>query len=216
MSVVVSAFYKFVDLPKYELLKDELLNKCKNLSLGGTILLAKEGVNGSISGTREQVDRFYDMIADYSFFKDMQYKENICKTVPFEKMKVRLKKEIVALGRDGIDMNNRGEYVDPGDWDDFISKEDVVVIDTRNDYEYDIGTFENSINPETDNFRDFPVWFEDHEKEFKDKKIAMFCTGGIRCEKSTAYVKARGFEKVYHLKGGIIDYFKVSKNKNKK
>lgn len=120
------------------------------------------------------------------------------------------------MGKDDVDMGRKGKYVKPNDWDEFISRDDVVLIDTRNDYECQIGSFENAINPETENFRDFPEWFEKHEREFADKKIAMFCTGGIRCEKSTAYVKGRGFDDVFHLQGGIVHYLKDSKNKNQK
>ena len=216
MNIIVTSFYKFVPIDNYHGLQPELLQKCKDLSLKGTILLAHEGVNGSIAGTAEQIKAFYEMFNSYDFLQNITYKENTCANIPFSKMKIKLKKEIVALGQENISMENKGEYVKAQDWDQLIDSDDVVLIDTRNDYEYQIGSFAKAINPNTENFRDFPKWFEENEANFQGKKIAMFCTGGIRCEKSTAYVKTRGFDEVYHLEGGIINYFEESKNKNNK
>lgn len=215
VDIVITAFYHFKDLPNFEELKEPTLEFCKSCGLKGTILLAKEGVNSTISGSREGIDKLYAYLRDEIGIKDLVYKESYHETQPFGKMKVSLKKEIVALGVENLDVEGlKGEYIPADKWDDFISREDVVLIDTRNKYETRIGTFERALDPRTDNFRQFPQWVEDKLKDVsKEQNIAMFCTGGIRCEKSTAYLKKAGFKNVFHLEGGILKYFEDTEAK---
>lgn len=206
---VVTAFYHFMNLPNYESMKEPLLSFCKSQDLKGTILLAGEGVNSTISGERESIDALYAYLKQEIGIKKLVYKESSHEEQPFKKMKINLRKEIVALGIGTLDVENlKGEYISPDKWDDFTQQEDVIVVDTRNRYETLIGSFEKAIDPDTANFKQFPRWVQENfsEKD-KDKKIAMFCTGGIRCEKSTAYMKSQGFKNVYHLEGGILKYF---------
>ncbi len=206
--VVIAAFYKFVPLPDFEEMRYPLLAFCKKHDLKGTILLAHEGVNSTISGTREAVDALFAHLRSDARLADLEWKESYHDNQPFERMKVRLKKEIVRMGQETLDMNLVGKYVEPKEWDALISSPDVAVIDTRNDYEIGIGTFERAIDPKTKTFRQFPKWAENWAQDKLDgkTKVAMFCTGGIRCEKSTALLKEQGFEEVYHLKGGILNY----------
>ncbi|MEK6733541.1 MAG: rhodanese-related sulfurtransferase [Pseudomonadota bacterium] len=213
--VIITTFYHFINLPNYESLKEPLLNFCKDNGLKGTILVAREGVNSTISGTRDGIDKLYIYLRDDFGITDLVYKESFHENQPFQKMKVNLKKEIVALGVEDLDVENlKGEYISPKDWDDFISREDVIVIDTRNKYETLIGSFDNAIDPKTATFRQFPKWVKDNLDEVsKEQKIAMFCTGGVRCEKSTAFLKAKGFKNVYHLEGGILKYFEDTEAK---
>jgi UPF0176 protein len=212
---VITAFYHFIDFPQVEELKEPLLIFCKKNDLKGTILLAKEGINSTISGTRESIDALYKYLNEVLGIEDLVYKESSHKEQPFMKMKVRLKKEIVALGVDDLDVEGlKGDYIAPKDWDDFIAADDVLVIDTRNKYETFLGSFDRAVDPKTNTFREFPHWVEENLKDTdKDKKIAMFCTGGIRCEKSTAYMKSQGFKNVYHLEGGVLQYFEDTKAK---
>jgi UPF0176 protein len=205
---VITAFYKFVDLPNFEEIKAPLLKFCIKQDLKGTILLASEGVNSTISGSRESIDSLYDYLKNDMGIASITYKESKAFFKPFQKMKVRLKKEIVAIGMPEINPKNGvGRYVEPEDWDDFISGDDVVLIDTRNKYETMLGTFEGAEDPGTAYFKQMPELMDHYMDKYKDKKIAMFCTGGIRCEKSTAYLKQKGFDDVYHLNGGIINYY---------
>jgi len=215
--VIVSTFYKFFDFPCYENISESLKQFCISQDLKGTILLASEGLNSTVSGSREGLDKLYTYLLDeYNIDLD-NIKESFCDTRPFGKMKVRLKEEIVTLRAGNIDVNTtKGEYIEPEAWDEFISRDDVVLIDTRNSYEINLGTFANAVDPDTKNFRDFPEWLEGNKETLKGKKIAMCCTGGVRCEKSTAFMKMEGFEEVYHLKGGIINYLEKTANKNKK
>lgn len=207
MSFVVAAFYKFFRFPDFAEHKDSIKAICDENDVKGTILLAHEGLNGTIAGTRGGIDAVLDALQAVPGAAGLQHKESVAEEMPFLRMKVRLKKEIVTLGVEGIDPESGvGTYVDPLDWNNVISDPDTVVIDTRNDYEVSIGTFEGALNPETVSFRDFPKWFEKFRGENKKPRIAMFCTGGIRCEKSTAYVKSLGFDDVVHLKGGILKY----------
>jgi UPF0176 protein len=216
-SVIVTAFYHFAHLDDYESLKDPLLRFCLEQGLKGTILLAKEGINSTISGSREGVDALYSYLYADIRLANLTYKESRHYTQPFQKMKVRLKKEIVAMGVEDVDVfRYRGHYVEPHDWDAFISRSDVVLVDTRNMYEYKMGYFEGAIDPGTNNFREFPEWVDQFVEQYPNKKIAMYCTGGIRCEKSTAYLVQKGFVEVYHLKGGILQYFEDTANKNNK
>jgi len=205
--IVVTTFYKFVRLPDYRELKDPLLDLCESNGVRGTILLAEEGINATIAGTREGIDNVMDSLCDDSRFADLQTKESYTDGLPFQRTKVRLKNEIVALKVDNINPNDGvGQYVEPDDWNDLISRDDVVVIDTRNDYEVQIGTFKRALNPNTEAFNDFPDYVVDNLNPNQHKKVAMFCTGGIRCEKATAFMLKQGFEEVYHLNGGILRY----------
>jgi UPF0176 protein len=212
----IRAFYRFVEIDDFIRLKAPLLEFCKSIELKGTILLAREGINSTVSATHENMQKFWDYLAQDERLKDIPHKDSYAHAQPFEKMKVRLKKEIVRMGVEDINLNNRGEYVKGEDWDRLISDPEVVLVDTRNDYEYLLGTFENALNPNTKDFRSFPQWVDENLDPTKHKKVAMFCTGGIRCEKSTALLKNKGFENVYHLDGGILKYFEDTKNKNDK
>jgi UPF0176 protein len=176
----------------------------------GTLLLADEGINGTIAGARKGIDAVLDWLRSDPRLADIDHKESYTDSLPFNRAKVKLKKEIVTLGVPGIDPKRVvGTYVDPSEWNSLISDPDVILVDTRNDYEFKVGTFKNAINPNTESFRDFPGYVRDNLDPEKHKKIAMFCTGGIRCEKSTAYLKEQGFDEVYHLKGGILKYLEV-------
>ncbi len=184
-----------------------LLEKMKALDIHGTLLLAHEGINGTISGRNKAIKTLFEWLSQFEGLDNIISKESYAEFQPFKRTKVKLKKEIVTMGVEDIDPNTCvGQYVDPKDWNALISREDVITIDTRNDYEYEIGTFKGAINPETETFREFPDYVKKNLDTNKHKNVAMFCTGGIRCEKSTALLKKYGFEKVYHLKGGILKY----------
>lgn len=214
---VITTFYKFINLPNFLDLRVKLLKICNSLSFKGTILLAKEGLNSTLSGTRDNVDKFYMLIKEIPEFTDLEFKESTCDSQPFKKMKVRLKKEIVTFKVDDLDMNLRGEYLEHEAWDNFLACEDSIVIDTRNDYEIAFGTFQKAIDPKLNSFSELPEWLDKNLKEEDiEKPILMFCTGGIRCEKSTAYLRQKGFKQVYHLKGGVLKYFEEGKNSNNK
>lgn len=205
--IVVAALYKFVSLPDYEAKRDPLLTHCQAQDVFGTLLLAEEGVNGTIAGPREGIDAVLDYLRADERLADLEHKESFCEENPFLRMKVKLKKEIVTLGVEGISPTKQvGQYVKPEDWNALISDPEVVVVDTRNDYEYEIGTFKGAIDPNTETFREFPEYVDKHLDPSKHKKVAMFCTGGIRCEKSTSYMLEQGFDEVYHLQGGILKY----------
>ena len=207
MSCVVAALYKFVALPDYEALREPLLATCRRLDIRGTLLLAQEGINGTIAGSREAVDELLDYLRRDPRLADLEHKESEHAEAPFLRMKVKLKKEIVTLGVPGIDPNQRvGTYVAPTDWDALVSDPQVTLVDTRNDYECAIGSFEGAIDPKIENFRDFPNWVREHLDPQENPRVAMFCTGGIRCEKASAYLLEQGFEEVYHLRGGILKY----------
>ena len=205
--VVVAALYRFATLPDFEALRDPLYELMIEHEVRGTLLLAKEGINGTIAGSRQGIDRIMGWLKSDPRFADLEAKESYVDTPPFYRTKVKLKKEIVTMGVEGIDPNDIvGTYVEPADWNALIADPEVLVLDTRNKYEVDIGSFENAINPETESFRELPAYVERHLDPVKHKKVAMFCTGGIRCEKSTAFLKQQGFSEVYHLKGGILKY----------
>lgn len=205
--ITVCALYKFVTLNDHLDLQPKVLSKLKELSIRGTLLLASEGINGTISGENSVIGAFLDWLQLDTRFRGIDYKLSYHKGQPFHRTKVKLKKEIVTMGVEGIDPNKVvGTYVDPKDWNELISDPDTILIDTRNEYEYDIGTFDNAVNPHTENFREFPDYVERELDPTKHKKVAMFCTGGIRCEKASAFMKDKGFEEVYHLKGGILKY----------
>jgi len=204
---LVAAFYKFVSLPDFKDLQPSILECAVRNEVMGTILLAEEGINGTVAGPEAGVKALLAFIREDPRISDLEHKESWAVENAFYRMKVRLKKEIVTLGVDGVSPTKHvGKYIEPEDWNDFIQDPDVIVIDTRNDYEVEIGTFKNAVNPETTSFREFPEWFEDNKDIAAKPKVAMFCTGGIRCEKSTSYLMAQGIEEVYHLKGGILKY----------
>jgi len=204
---IVSALYHFAKLDNFEELQSPLLNKMKENGVKGTLLLALEGINGTISGTCEGIDNVLNFIRSDLRLAKVVTKESFAEKIPFYRSKVKLKKEIVTMGVEGIDPKHIvGTYVKPQDWNNLIADPDVVVVDTRNDYEVAIGTFKNALNPNTTTFREFPQYAKEQLGTAKNKKIAMFCTGGIRCEKSTAYLKQIGFNEVYHLEGGILKY----------
>jgi UPF0176 protein len=207
---LVAAFYKFVELADIVGLRGPLQQRCEDLGLLGTILLASEGINGTISGKPEKVRRLFERLRDDPRFADLHYKESWAAEQPFYRMKVRLKKEIVSLGVAGVDPRRKvGQYVSPEDWNALISREDVRLVDTRNHYEYHLGTFKGAEDPNTASFRDFPDWVARALDPEKDRNVAMFCTGGIRCEKATSYLLEMGFENVYHLDGGILNYLET-------
>ena len=203
----VCAMYRFVDLPNYEALRQPLLDEMTRLDIKGTLLLAKEGVNGTVAGSAEAIEALLKWFKQDDRLADIDHKLSFDDEQPFYRTKVKLKKEIVTMGVEGIDPKRVvGTYVKPKDWNALISDPEVILIDTRNDYEVEIGTFEGAINPNTETFREFPDYVKENLDPEKHKKVAMFCTGGIRCEKSTAYLKEQGFDEVYHLEGGILKY----------
>jgi UPF0176 protein len=208
---LTAAFYKFVDLPDYAERKPALLELCNARGVKGLILLAQEGINSTIAGSPDDVHAVLAYLRSDSLLADLQHKESWSDKAPFYRMKVRLKKEIVTLQVPGISPTTAaGTYVKPADWNALISEPDVLVVDTRNDYEVALGSFEGAINPQIKAFSDLPRWLADaegfHPTTGPKPRVAMFCTGGIRCEKSTAYLRAQGFDDVYHLEGGILKY----------
>lgn len=206
-NIVVAALYKFVALPDFHELREPMLDACIAAGVKGTLLLAEEGINGTIAGSRDAIDQILAYLKADARLADIDHKESLDSEIPFYRMKVKLKKEIVTMGVGGIDPNSLvGHYVDPKDWNALISDPKVTLIDTRNAYECDIGSFEGAINPQTTTFREMPDYVKENLDPQKNKKVAMFCTGGIRCEKSTAYMLEQGYEEVYHLKGGILKY----------
>jgi UPF0176 protein len=204
---VTCALYKFVALPNYGSIRHPLLKLMTDNQVYGTLLLAAEGINGTVSSTREGIDAVLNWLNQQPGLENIDTKESFDTEIPFHRTKVKLKKEIVTMGVEGIDPRQVvGTYVKPQDWNDLISDPEVLVVDTRNDYEVEIGTFKHAVDPKTTSFREFPEWANKNIDRAKTKKIAMFCTGGIRCEKSTAYMKEQGYEEVYHLEGGILKY----------
>lgn len=210
MKIAVSAFYKFVWLPEFTALRPVLLDAAKARGIRGTILLAPEGINGTIAGEQEQLTSMMAFIRSTPDFADLESKESHAEELPFRRLKVRLKKEIVTMGVPGLDPAQVvGTYVAPKDWNALIADPDVLVIDTRNSFEFEAGTFRNAVDPKTKSFGEFPAYVQRELAGHKDRPIAMFCTGGIRCEKATSFLRQQGFEKVYHLKGGILKYLEV-------
>ena len=210
---LIAAFYKFTKVSLLFELQTEFYKFLENLNIKGTVLLAEEGINGTVSGSSESIAKFKNFLFDKDLLSESDFKVSSADFMPFPRLKVKLKKEIVTIGNCEINPGEKvGEYVDPLDWNQLITDEDVLVLDTRNTYEVSIGSFEGAIQPETTNFREFPEWAETEGSKLpKDKKIAMFCTGGIRCEKASSFLKDKGFEKVYHLKGGILNYLEKVK-----
>ncbi|TEW52627.1 oxygen-dependent tRNA uridine(34) hydroxylase TrhO [Psychromonas algicola] len=206
-NIVVCALYRFVSLENFEELQTPLLNIMNTNQVKGTLLLASEGINGTIAGEQEGIDNVLNWLKSDPRLVNLTVKLSFDTQNPFYRTKVKLKKEIVTMGVEGIDPNRTvGTYVKPKDWNALISDPDVLLVDTRNDYEISIGTFENAVDPKTTNFREFPEYVKENLNPAKHKKVAMFCTGGIRCEKSTAYLKEQGFDEVYHLEGGVLKY----------
>jgi len=214
-SLVVMAMYKFVHLPDYIDLKAPLLAYCQKHSLYGTILLAAEGINGTTAGSRSGIDKLLKYFAQDERFSGMECKESSAEAMPFHRMKVKLKKEIVSMGIATINPAAvTGTKIDPLDWNSIISDPEVLLIDARNQYEIDIGIFKNAISPETETFREFPDYVNNNLDPKKQKKVAMYCTGGIRCEKASAYLLQQGFEQVYQLNGGILKYLEEVEPEN--
>jgi len=213
-SICVAALYKFARLADCEAVRRELAELCCSVGLKGTLLLAHEGINGTIAGSNHAIESILAFIRRLPGFHDTEVKYSAAETMPFHRMKVRVKREIVTMGQPEIDpLTGVGHYVSPQDWNALISEPDTIVIDTRNDYEVEVGSFAGAIDPKTTSFRDFPAWFRAERERLLgtvDKpKIAMFCTGGIRCEKSTAFLKAEGIEDVFHLQNNILKYLET-------
>ncbi|PRD37824.1 UNVERIFIED_CONTAM: UPF0176 protein [Trichonephila clavipes] len=205
--ITIAALYHFTRFPDPAALRTPLFALTEAQGIKGSLLLAQEGINGTIAGSRAGIDAVLAHIRALPGCADLEHKESHADTMPFGRMKVRLKREIVTMGQPDVDPRARvGHYVTPADWNALISQPDVAVIDTRNDYEVAIGTFRGAVDPQTASFRDFPAWWEANKDRFHNKRIAMFCTGGIRCEKASSYMLGEGFEEVYHLKGGILKY----------
>ncbi len=204
---VVAAVYKFVKLEDCAALRNPLQAQCDALNITGTLLLATEGINGTIAGTRTSIDQILAYLRSDPRMKDLEHKESTAALPPFYRMKVKLKKEIVTMGVPGIDPTDRvGQYVKPEEWNALINDPDVLLIDTRNDYEVEVGTFRGALDPRISTFREFPAYVKAHIDPLNKPRIAMFCTGGIRCEKASAYMLEQGFAEVYHLQGGILKY----------
>jgi len=205
--VLVAAFYQFADLQDFAVLREPLHKFCEGLGLMGTVLLAHEGINGTVAGSEQAINRLFERLREDSRISTLQYKISWTDSQPFHRMKIKLKKEIVTMGIEDLDPTSIvGTYVKPGEWNDLISRRDMRLIDTRNKYEYNLGTFAGAEDPGTDSFREFPEWADAHLDPERDKNVALFCTGGIRCEKATGYLLQNGFENVYHLEGGILKY----------
>ncbi|ODT06384.1 MAG: hypothetical protein ABS58_11655 [Mesorhizobium sp. SCN 65-20] len=203
----VAALYRFCRLERFEEIRAPLAAFCCSHGIKGTLLLAAEGINGTVAGTGEAISELIAYLETIPEIAGLEVKYSDAAEMPFHRMKVRLKREIVTMGVEGIDpLASVGAYVEPSDWNALISDPATILIDTRNDYEVAIGTFSGAVDPLTKSFRDFPGWVEDHRSELEGRKVAMFCTGGIRCEKATAYVKSIGIDEVFHLKGGILKY----------
>ena len=215
--ILVATLYKFVEINNLLSLQDNLYNICEENNIMGTILIADEGINGTISGKHNEIKETISSLTSDDRFSNIEIKYSSTDKQPFHRMKVRLKKEIVTIGLPEINPNKKvGRYVKPEDWNELISDPNVVVIDTRNKYETKIGSFQNALDPETSSFREFPDWVKKfkNSKENSNKKIAMFCTGGIRCEKASSLMKEEGFEDVYHLQGGILKYLETIDKEN--
>ena len=213
---IISTFYKFLVLENYKELKIKFDKSLSKTNIKGTILLANEGVNGTIAGSKSDIKKFFLYIDKFTQFKDITPKFSSSNKNPFLRMKVRLKKEIVTIGIPEVSPSNLvGKYLNVEEWNEFLNESNSMIIDTRNNYEVSIGTFKNSINPKIKSFKDFPKWVQKNlidKKVSKESKIGMFCTGGIRCEKSTSYLKQLGFENVFHLDGGILKYLENVKS----
>lgn len=214
----IITLYKFHKIHEPLKLQAALKKELKNLDILGTIIVGNEGINGTVSGTNINLDRAIERLKFHSKILDLDLKESFSKKSPFLRLKIKIKDEIVTMGKKNINPSTQaGEYINHKRWNALIEDKNTLLIDTRNSYEYAIGTFKNSINPKTANFKEFPEWVKEQkfsETDKKQKKVAMFCTGGIRCEKASAFMKNEGFEKVYHLKGGILKYLEETETRN--
>ena len=214
----IITLYKFHKIHEPLKLQAALKKELKNLDILGTIIVGNEGINGTVSGTSINLDRAIERLKLHSKILDLDLKESFSKKSPFLRLKIKIKDEIVTMGKKNINPSTQsGEYINHKRWNALIEDKNTLLIDTRNSYEYAIGTFKNSINPKTANFKEFPEWVKKQqfsETDKKQKKVAMFCTGGIRCEKASAFMKNEGFEKVYHLKGGILKYLEETETRN--
>ncbi|MEM7440645.1 MAG: rhodanese-related sulfurtransferase [Pseudomonadota bacterium] len=207
MSFLVAALYHFAPVADPAKVQGPLRDACESAGVKGTLLIAPEGINGTIAGSRAGIDAILGHLRALPGFSGLEHKESTAAAPPFPRMKVRLKREIVTMGQPNVDPTaSVGRYVEPGDWNALVDDPDVVLIDTRNAYEVEIGSFDGAVDPRTDAFGEFPSWWTDNADRFAGKKVAMFCTGGIRCEKSTNYLIGQGVEEVFHLKGGILKY----------
>lgn len=212
LPITVAALYRFAAFADPASMREPLFAKCEELGIKGTLLLAREGLNGTIAGSDNAIGAIIDHLRALPDCANLEVKYSHAAKMPFIRLKVRVKQEIVTMGEPDIDPRaSVGRYVSPEDWNALIADPDTVVIDTRNDYETAIGTFEGAVDPHTASFRDFPAWFREHREDLLEgrKKVAMFCTGGIRCEKSTSFLRAEGVDEVYHLKGGILKYLET-------
>ena len=214
----IITLYKFHKIQEPLKLQAALKKELKNLDILGTIIVGNEGINGTVSGTSINLDKAIKHLKLHSKILDLDLKESFSKKSPFLRLKIKIKDEIVTMGKKNINpLTQSGEYINHKRWNALIEDKNTLLIDTRNSYEYAIGTFKNSINPKTANFKEFPEWVNKQqfsETDKKQKKVAMFCTGGIRCEKASAFMKNEGFEKVYHLKGGILKYLEETETQN--
>ena len=202
---VIAALYHFFPFPDFESHREALLARMTDLGIKGSLLITSEGVNSTIAGTRESIDAFLNHLQDDIVGGPVRWKESYAASQPFGKARVRLKKETIGIG-EPVSMKRFGTYVRPQDWNDLISRDDVVIIDTRNDYEVNLGTFAGAVDPAIPNFKHLPQWTRDNAESLKGKKVATFCTGGIRCEKYTSWLIDQGIDDVYHLQGGILQY----------
>ena len=207
MTVVVATLYKFVPLEDAVALRSPLLEKCEGLGLRGTLLLATEGINGTVAGDRAGIDGLLTNLRQDPRLADLQVRESLAEEMPFQRMKVKVKPEIVTFGVDGLQPAQKtGHHVSPAEWNQLVADPEVTVLDTRNHFEVTVGSFEGALDPQTDTFREFPDQVKQLLDPQRDRKVAMFCTGGIRCEKASAYLLEQGFEAVYQLEGGILNY----------
>lgn len=213
--IVVAALYRFATLDNFHELREPLLDFCRAREIYGTLLLAREGINGTVAGSRQSIDALIRHLQEDPRLAGLEWKESLHDEAPFLRMKVKLKREIVTMGVAGIDPNQVvGTYVKPADWNALIDDPEVLVIDTRNDYEVDIGTFRGAVDPRTETFREFPQWVRSNLDPARHRKVAMFCTGGIRCEKASAFMLKEGFDEVYHLEGGVLKYLEEVPKEN--
>jgi UPF0176 protein len=203
----VAALYRFASLPDWQDMRAPLADFCISRGIKGTLLLAHEGINGTVAGSQEAIAELVEHLQSFPALNGIDVKYSSALEMPFHRMKVRLKREIVTMGVENLDpVRDAGTYVEAADWNALIADPETVVIDTRNEYEVALGTFQRAIDPQTDSFREFPAWVDARSEDLRGRKVAMFCTGGIRCEKATAYVRSLGVEDVFHLKGGILKY----------
>ena len=207
MTYLIATFYKFVNISNPEAKKQQILALCREKQIKGTIILAEEGINGTIAGNNEAIADVLKTLRSFPQLADLEHKESTSEKLPFVRLKVKIKSEIVTLGLPAVNPNQQvGQYVEPQHWNQIISNPEVIVIDTRNDYEVEIGSFQRAKNPNTESFREFPQYVTQNLDPQEHPKVAMFCTGGIRCEKASSYLLSQGFKEVYHLKGGILKY----------